>query len=47
VGAVMVGRVSRVAAAGTLAVAGLLGGNHPALRLARVCPLLYLLRSGL
>jgi hypothetical protein len=44
---VLLGRVARVAAAGTLAVASLASGNHPVLRLARVGPLLYLLRSGL
>lgn len=44
---VLLGRVARVAAAGTLAVASLASGNHPALRVARVGPLLYLLRSGL
>jgi hypothetical protein len=44
---VLLGRVIRVAAAGTLAVASLASGNHPVLRLARVGPLLYLLRSGL
>lgn len=44
---VLVGRVARLAAAGTLAVASLAGGNHPLLRAARVGPLLYLLRAGL
>lgn len=44
---VLVGRVLRAAAAGTFAVASLAGSSHPVLRLARVGPLLYLLRSGL
>jgi hypothetical protein len=44
---VLVGRVARVAAAATLSVACLAGGNAPLLRVARVGPLLYLLRSGL
>jgi hypothetical protein len=44
---VLMGRALRGAAAGTLAVASLVGGNHPLLRVARVGPLLYLLRAGL
>jgi hypothetical protein len=44
---VLLGRALRGAAAGTLAVASLAGGNHPLLRMARVGPLLYLLRAGL
>jgi hypothetical protein len=44
---VLVGRVARVAAAATLSVACLAGGNAPLLRVARLGPLLYLLRSGL
>jgi hypothetical protein len=44
---VLLGRVVRGAAAGTLAVASLAKGNHLLLRVARVGPLLYLLRAGL
>lgn len=44
---VLVGRVLRAAAAGTFVVSSLANSNHPVLRLARVGPLLYLLRSGL
>eukprot|EP00878_Enallax_costatus_P028313 GHUV01030575.1.p1 GENE.GHUV01030575.1~~GHUV01030575.1.p1 ORF type:complete len:475 (+),score=162.34 GHUV01030575.1:605-2029(+) len=44
---VVLGRVARVAAAGTLTAAHLAGGNHLLLRAARVAPLMYLLRAGL
>jgi hypothetical protein len=44
---VLVGRLVRAAAAGTLAAASLVTGNHAALRLARVGSLMYLLRAGL
>jgi hypothetical protein len=42
-----VGRLLRVAAAGTLAAASMASGNRPVLRVAHVGPLLYLLRCGL
>jgi len=41
------GRVSRGAAAGTLAVASLVGGNHLLWRVARIGPLIFLLHTGL
>jgi hypothetical protein len=44
---VLVGRLLRAAAAGTLAAASIATGNHAALRLARVGSLMYLLRAGL
>lgn len=44
---VLAGRLLRLAAAGALTAASLARGDHPALRAARVGPLLLLLRTGL